>query len=90
MFFDDGHAGYRSPLSLRLVCKSFKPVWHGVETSNKDFIERYLTEYPWRKMVKLKVGDSIKTKLKRTWVVGEVTEVDASLAEIKFEEQFHW
>ena len=38
-------------------------------------------------MVKLKVGDRIKTKLKGTWKVGEVTEIDASLAEIKLDEQ---
>ena len=87
VFYDDGYASYADLGSLRQVCKSYKHVWVGVAPGNRDFIERYLKEYPWRKMVKLKVGDKIITELSNDWVLGEVTEVDASLVEITFEDQ---
>ena len=65
VFYDDGYASYADLGSLRQVCKSYKHVWVGVAPGNRDFIERYLKEYPWRKMVKLKVGDKIITELLR-------------------------
>ena len=86
VFYDDGFPSYIDAVNLRQVCKSIRKVWQEVDPGNKQFIERYLTEYPSRKMVKLKVGDKISIELCGSWILGEVTEVDVSLAYIMFDD----
>jgi hypothetical protein len=87
VFYDDGYVSYHHPEDLRQVCKSTGEFLQKVEPAHKQFIERYLTEYPWRKMVKLALGDKITKELHGIWILGEVTEVDASLVEITFKDQ---
>lgn len=52
--------------------------------SCRDFIEEYITAYPSRPMVLLKVGQIIKTEWEGTWWKSKVEEVDGSLVKILF------
>lgn len=67
-----------------------KRTWEDIEDAScRDFIEEYITAYPSRPMVLLKVGQIIKTEWEGTWWKSKVEEVDGSLVKILFLVQRH-
>lgn len=62
-----------------------KRTWEDIEDAScRDFIEEYITAYPSRPMVLLKVNQIIKTEWEGTWWKSKVEEVDGSLVKILF------
>lgn len=62
-----------------------KRTWEDIEDAScRDFIEEYISAYPSRPMVLLKVGQIIKTEWEGTWWKSKVEEVDSSLVKILF------
>ncbi|XP_041650016.1 histone-lysine N-methyltransferase SETDB1-B [Cheilinus undulatus] len=85
IFFDDGYASYVHLPDLYPVCRPLKRTWEDIEDAScRDFIEEYITAYPSRPMVLLKVGQIIKTEWEGTWWKSKVEEVDGSLVKILF------
>ncbi|KAM4601093.1 histone-lysine N-methyltransferase SETDB1-B [Polymixia lowei] len=85
IFFDDGYASYVTLPELYPVCRPLKHTWEDIEDAScRDFIEEYITAYPNRPMVLLKVGQIIKTEWEGTWWKSKVEEVDGSLVKILF------
>ncbi|KAM9309113.1 histone-lysine N-methyltransferase SETDB1-B isoform 2-T2 [Pholidichthys leucotaenia] len=85
IFFDDGYASYVVLPELYPVCRPLKRTWEDIEDAScRDFIEEYITAYPSRPMVLLKVGQIIKTEWEGTWWKSKVDEVDGSLVKILF------
>uniref|UniRef100_A0AAQ5Y1G4 [histone H3]-lysine(4) N-trimethyltransferase n=1 Tax=Amphiprion ocellaris TaxID=80972 RepID=A0AAQ5Y1G4_AMPOC len=85
IFFDDGYASYVTLPELYPVCRPLKRTWEDIEDAScRDFIEEYITAYPSRPMVLLKVGQIIKTEWEGTWWKSKVEEVDGSLVKILF------
>ncbi|XP_042346358.1 histone-lysine N-methyltransferase SETDB1-B-like isoform X2 [Plectropomus leopardus] len=85
IFFDDGYASYVTLPELHPVCRPLKRTWEDIEDAScRDFIEEYITAYPSRPMVLLKVGQIIKTEWEGTWWKSKVEEVDGSLVKILF------
>uniref|UniRef100_A0A1A8PJR8 [histone H3]-lysine(4) N-trimethyltransferase n=1 Tax=Nothobranchius rachovii TaxID=451742 RepID=A0A1A8PJR8_9TELE len=85
IFFDDGYASYVILPEVYPVCKPLKHTWEDIEDAScRDFIEEYISAYPSRPMVLLKVGQIIKTEWEGTWWKSKVEEVDGSLVKILF------
>ncbi|CAN9513636.1 unnamed protein product [Ophioblennius macclurei] len=85
IFFDDGYASYVTLPELYPVCRPLKRTWEDIEDAScRDFIEEYITAYPSRPMVLLKVNQIIKTEWEGTWWKSKVEEVDGSLVKILF------
>nr|XP_046256686.1 histone-lysine N-methyltransferase SETDB1-B isoform X2 [Scatophagus argus] len=85
IFFDDGYASYVTLPELYPVCRPLRRTWEDIEDAScRDFIEEYITAYPSRPMVLLKVGQIIKTEWEGTWWKSKVEEVDGSLVKILF------
>uniref|UniRef100_A0A087XFB0 SET domain bifurcated histone lysine methyltransferase 1b n=1 Tax=Poecilia formosa TaxID=48698 RepID=A0A087XFB0_POEFO len=85
IFFDDGYASYVILPELYPVCRPLKRTWEDIEDAScRDFIEEYISAYPSRPMVLLKVGQIIKTEWEGTWWKSKVEEVDSSLVKILF------
>ncbi|XP_040020531.2 histone-lysine N-methyltransferase SETDB1-B isoform X2 [Gasterosteus aculeatus] len=85
IFFDDGYASYVTLPDLHPICRPLKRTWEDIEDAScRDFIEEYITAYPSRPMVLLKVGQIIKTEWEGTWWKSKVEEVDGSLVKILF------
>ncbi|XP_068179414.1 histone-lysine N-methyltransferase SETDB1-B [Antennarius striatus] len=93
IFFDDGYASYVALPELYPVCRPLRRTWEDIEDAScRDFIEEYITAYPSRPMVLLKVGQMIKTEWEGTWWKSKVEEVDGSLVKILFldDERSEW
>uniref|UniRef100_A0A8C5N424 [histone H3]-lysine(4) N-trimethyltransferase n=1 Tax=Gouania willdenowi TaxID=441366 RepID=A0A8C5N424_GOUWI len=85
IFFDDGYASYVILPELYPICRPLKRTWEDIEDAScRDFIEEYITAYPSRPMVLLKVSQIIKTEWEGTWWRSKVEEVDGSLVKILF------
>ncbi|KAF7663620.1 hypothetical protein LDENG_00205390 [Lucifuga dentata] len=85
IFFDDGYASYVTLPEVYPVCRPLKHTWEDIEDAScRDFIEEYITAYPSRPMVLLKIGQIIKTEWEGTWWKSKVEEVDGSLVKILF------
>ncbi|XP_033837121.2 histone-lysine N-methyltransferase SETDB1-B-like isoform X3 [Periophthalmus magnuspinnatus] len=85
IFFDDGYASYVGLRDLFPVCRPLNRTWEDIEDGScRDFIEEYITAYPSRPMVLLKVGQIIKTEWEGTWWKSRVEEVEGSLVKILF------
>uniref|UniRef100_A0A8C5C5I4 Histone-lysine N-methyltransferase SETDB1 n=1 Tax=Gadus morhua TaxID=8049 RepID=A0A8C5C5I4_GADMO len=85
IFFDDGYASYVTLPELFPVCRPLKRTWEDIEDAScRDFIEEYITAYPNRPMVLLKMGQIIKTEWEGTWWRSRIEEVDGSLVKILF------
>ncbi|XP_019948465.2 histone-lysine N-methyltransferase SETDB1-B isoform X3 [Paralichthys olivaceus] len=85
IFFDDGYASYVNLPDLYPVCRPLKRTWEDIEDAScRDFIEEYITAYPSRPMVLLKVNQIIKTEWEGTWWKSKVEDVDGSLVKILF------
>lgn len=75
----------RSLTESVIIPPSVRRTWEDIEdVSCRDFIEEYITAYPNRPMVLLKVGQIIKTEWEGTWWRSRVEAVDASLVRILF------
>ncbi|KAG7474117.1 histone-lysine N-methyltransferase SETDB1 isoform X2 [Solea senegalensis] len=85
IFFDDGYASYVTLPELYPVCRPLKRTWEDIEDAScRDFIDEYITDYPSRPMVLLKVNQIIKTEWEGTWWKSKVEDVDGSLVKILF------
>lgn len=62
VFFDDGYAQYVTHEKILLVCESSRNVWEDIHPDSKEFIRKYLEQYPERPMVKLQQGQIVKTE----------------------------
>ena len=52
----------------RVVCKqSANGVWEDVHANSRDFIMKYLMQYPERPMVKLTKGQVVRTEWEGSW-----------------------
>lgn len=75
----------RSLTESVIIPTSVRRTWEDIEdVSCRDFIEEYITAYPSRPMVLLKVGQIIKTEWEGTWWRSRVEAVDGSLVRILF------
>jgi histone-lysine N-methyltransferase SETDB1 len=89
IFFDDGYASYIRHDDLRVVCKQSPNVWEDVHANSRDFISKYLMQYPERPMVKLTVEQVVRTEWEGSWWFTKVEEVDASLVRLLFHVNNH-
>ena len=72
-------------ISLTYSLSPVKRTWEDIEDAScRDFIEEYITAYPNRPMVLLKMGQIIKTEWEGTWWRSRIEEVDGSLVKILF------
>lgn len=72
-------------LRVFVLVFTVRHTWEDIEDAScRDFIEEYITAYPSRPMVLLKVGQIIKTEWEGTWWKSKVEEVDGSLVKILF------
>jgi len=85
VFFDDGYASYIPHTDVRVVCEASNEVWKDIHPNSKDFIKSYLNQYPERPMVKLSVGQVVKTEWDGKWWKTRVVVVDASLVKLMFD-----
>ena len=85
VFFDDGYASYIAHENVREVCKASKNVWEDVHPNSREFIQQYLQQYPERPMVKLVLGQVVKTEWDGKWWISKVKQVDASLVKLVFD-----
>ena len=92
IFFDDGVTRYVEHKDVRVICLSSDDVSEDVHINSKQFIKEYLANYPDRPMVKLKVGQAVKTEYDSTWHITRVAKVDASLVSLFFDERgiYEW
>nr|CAD7392358.1 unnamed protein product [Timema cristinae] len=85
VFFDDGYAQYISHEKILLVCESSKQVWEDIHPDSRDFVRKYLEQYPERPMVKLQQGQIVKTEWSGKWWIARVVEVDGSMVKMHFD-----
>ncbi|TRY76583.1 hypothetical protein TCAL_09221 [Tigriopus californicus] len=85
IFFDDGYASYIHHEDIRVACAQSKDVWDDVHPNSREFIKKYLQQYPERPMVKLNVGQIVRTEWQGKWWITKVVDVDASLVLLVFQ-----
>ncbi|XP_068673501.1 histone-lysine N-methyltransferase SETDB1-like isoform X1 [Montipora foliosa] len=85
VFFDDGFAQYLPVKKLHHVYHTGKKVWDEVAEHSKEFIQEYLEEFPNRPMVKLRVGQWVKTEWRGQWLKARVMQLDCSLVKMLFQ-----
>ncbi|XP_023339442.1 histone-lysine N-methyltransferase SETDB1 [Eurytemora carolleeae] len=86
VFFDDGVARYIEHKDIRVVCQSSPDVSDDIHPNSSDFIKNYLSQYPERPMVKLFVGQVVKTEYDGKWHITRVKQVDGSLVKLSFDQ----
>ena len=59
-------------------------VWMDIHPNSREFIKKYLMQYPERPMVRLQQGQVVQTEWEGAWWYTKVEEVDASLVKLKF------
>ena len=63
VFFDDGYASYIKHQSIRVVCsQTDNAVWDDVHPNSREFVKKYLQQYPERPMVKLSVKQCVSVE----------------------------
>lgn len=92
VFFDDGYCQYVYHDKIRVVNESSPHVWQDVPVEIREFIKKYQESYPKRKMIKLSKNQYIQTEWDGKWYLAQVIDVDASLAQIKFnnDDRIEW
>ena len=85
VFYDDGYPAYVYHKDMRVVVQSSPSVWEDVAPSSREFIRQYLQQYPERPMVRLSIGQSVKTECDSKWWMTKVVEMDASLVLLMFD-----
>ena len=84
VFFDDGYASYIEHKNVRVVCHQSAEVWEDVHQNSREFIKKYLQQYPERPMVRMNTGQIIRTEWEGKWWITRVIEIDASLVKLEF------
>ncbi|XP_078588015.1 histone-lysine N-methyltransferase SETDB1-like isoform X3 [Branchiostoma floridae x Branchiostoma japonicum] len=84
IFFDDGFATYLKRDQIHQVCKPSANAWEDVHPNSREFIKEYLQGYPERAMVKVKVGQKIRTEWNGQWWDARVDSVDGSLVKMYY------
>ncbi|XP_078669542.1 histone-lysine N-methyltransferase SETDB1-like isoform X2 [Branchiostoma floridae x Branchiostoma belcheri] len=84
IFFDDGFATYLRRNQIHQVCKPSTNAWEDVHPNSREFIREYLQGYPERAMVKVKVGQKIRTEWNGQWWDARVDSVDGSLVKMYY------
>ncbi|XP_066276703.1 histone-lysine N-methyltransferase SETDB1-like isoform X2 [Branchiostoma lanceolatum] len=84
IFFDDGFATYLRRNQIHQVCKPSANAWEDVHPNSREFIREYLQGYPERAMVKVKVGQKIRTEWNGQWWDARVDSVDGSLVKMYY------
>ncbi|XP_034249281.1 histone-lysine N-methyltransferase eggless isoform X2 [Thrips palmi] len=85
VFFDDGYAQYVPHNKILVVCESSSNVWDDIHPDSREFIRKYLNQYPERPMVKLAPNQVVKTEWNGKWWIARVVEVDGSLVKMSFD-----
>ncbi|XP_074660215.1 histone-lysine N-methyltransferase SETDB1-like isoform X2 [Tubulanus polymorphus] len=85
IFFDDGYAQYNHIKTVHRVYRQSENVWEDIHPDSQEFIKSYLLSYPERPMVRLQVGQYIKTEWNGEWWKARVQELDASLVKMFFD-----
>ncbi|XP_034935600.1 histone-lysine N-methyltransferase eggless [Chelonus insularis] len=85
IFFDDGYAQYVSHKYIFVVSESSPRVWEDIPIESRDFVKKYLENYPERPMVKLQKDQVVKTEWNGKWWIAKVIQVDASLVQMHFD-----
>ena len=62
IFFDDGYAAYVQHREVKLICQPSKVASDDVHPECRDFVAKYLAQFPERPMVKLQAGQLVKTE----------------------------
>ena len=61
IFFDDGYASYIKHEDIRVVCaQTENAVFEDIHPNSRDFVRKYLLQYPERPMVKLSTGNEAR------------------------------
>ncbi|XP_043220666.1 histone-lysine N-methyltransferase eggless-like isoform X1 [Amphibalanus amphitrite] len=89
VFFDDGYAAYVQHRELKLICQPSNNAADDVHPECRQFVAKYLAQFPERPMVKLQPGQLVKTEYNGKWLPARVSEVDASLVLMVFESERH-
>ena len=90
VFFDDGYASYVKHQDIRVVCQqteingNISGVWDDIHPNSKEFIKKYLIQYPERPMVRLMQNQTVRTEWEGSWWYTKVEAVDASLVKLIF------
>ena len=85
VFFDDGYASYIRHDDIRVVCaQTENAVFEDIHPNSRDFVKKYLLQYPERPMVKLSSGQHVTVECEGTWWNAKVEKVDASLVHVAF------
>ena len=91
IFFDDGYASYIRHEDIRVVCmQTENSVWEDVHPNSREFVKKYLQQYPERPMVKLSAGQTVSVESEGTWWNAKVEAVDASLVKVLFSVNNRW
>ena len=69
---------------MRVVCHQSAEVWEDVHQNSREFIKKYLQQYPERPMVRMNTGQIIRTEWEGKWWITRVIEIDASLVKLEF------
>lgn len=59
-------------------------MWEDIHPNSREFVKKYLKQYPERPMVKLYVAQVVRTEWEGKWWITQVLEVDASLVKLQF------
>ena len=85
VFFDDGYASYIQHKDIRVVVHQTEDqVWNDIHLNSREFIKKYLMQYPERPMVRLITGQVVRTEWEGSWWFTRVEDVDASLVRLVF------
>ncbi|XP_027838304.1 histone-lysine N-methyltransferase SETDB1-like isoform X2 [Aphis gossypii] len=84
VFFDDGYTQYVNHKDIRLVCGEPTNISDDVHENIREFVKIYLQKYPERLMVKFNKKQVVRAELDNRWVLAKVTNLDASLVQLKF------
>ncbi|XP_077285961.1 SET domain bifurcated histone lysine methyltransferase eggless [Arctopsyche grandis] len=84
VFFDDGYSQYIYHKHILPISERSSKVWDDVHPDSRDFVKKYLINYPERPMVRMEVGQTLKTEKSGSWWEAKVLDLDASLALLQF------
>lgn len=84
IFFDNGYAQYVAHEDIRVIYRSSMDILDDVSPGNKEFVRKYLLEYPNYPRVRLSAGSVINVEYKQNWCRARVIQVDASLVKVCF------
>ena len=89
IFLDDGGSAYVSHCNARAIVVQSPDVWNDVGEMNKEYVHEYLQQYPERPMLRLSVGQSVKTEVEGIWLDARVLKIDCSLALLSMKNGLH-